>query len=101
MSLESWSELCNFKISDCGIQAVGSSGGDGPVDSYLTLKGRSIPFLNLELLGVVFDRRLYTDTIEAKTFRTFIGVYSLFGSQRLSADVKLTMHEAFIRSVMT
>jgi hypothetical protein len=77
MSLESWSELWNFKINDFEIQAVGSSGGDGPVDSHLTLKGQSIPFLKRELLGVIFDRRLYTDTIEAKAFRTFIRVCGL------------------------
>jgi hypothetical protein len=39
--------------------------------------------------------------IEAKAFRTFIRIYSLFKSERLSADIKLTIHKALIRSVMT
>jgi hypothetical protein len=39
--------------------------------------------------------------IEAKAFRTFIRIYSLFKSERLSANVKLTLHKALIRSVMT
>jgi len=69
MSLESWSEPWNFKINDCEIQVVGSTGGDGPVDSRLILKGRSIPFLKCEHLGVIFDRRDYTETIEVKAFK--------------------------------
>jgi hypothetical protein len=69
MSLESWSEPWNFKINDREIQAVGSTGGDGPVDSHLTLKGRSILFLKREHLGVVFDRRDYAETIGAKAFK--------------------------------
>jgi hypothetical protein len=39
--------------------------------------------------------------IEAKAFRTFIRIYSLFKSERLSANIKLTLHKALIRSVMT
>jgi hypothetical protein len=39
--------------------------------------------------------------IEAKAFRTFITLYSLFKSERLSANIKLTLHKALIRSVMT
>jgi hypothetical protein len=39
--------------------------------------------------------------IEAKAFRTFIRVYSLFKSERLSTNIKLTLHKALIRSVMT
>jgi len=69
MSFESWSEPCNFKINDCGIQAVGSTGGDGPVDSHLILKGRSISFLKREHLGVIFVRGDYKETIEAKAFK--------------------------------
>jgi hypothetical protein len=33
--------------------------------------------------------------------RTFIRIYSLFKSERLSANIKLTLHKALIRSVMT
>jgi hypothetical protein len=39
--------------------------------------------------------------IEAKAFRTLIRIYSLFKSERLSANIKLTLHMVLIRSVMT
>jgi hypothetical protein len=39
--------------------------------------------------------------IEAKAFRTFIRIYSLLKSERLSANIKLTLHKALIRSIMT
>jgi hypothetical protein len=39
--------------------------------------------------------------IEAKAFRTFITINSLLKSERLSANIKLTLHKALIRSVMT
>jgi hypothetical protein len=45
--------------------------------------------------------RLQIQMIEAKAFRTFIRIYSLFKSERLSANIKLTLHKALIRSVMT
>jgi hypothetical protein len=39
--------------------------------------------------------------IKAKAFRTFIRIYSLFKIERLSANIKLILHKALIRSVMT
>jgi hypothetical protein len=39
--------------------------------------------------------------IEAKAVRTFIRVYSLFKSERLSANIKFTLLKALIRSIMT
>jgi hypothetical protein len=39
--------------------------------------------------------------IEAKAFRTFIRIYSLFKSELLSANIKLTLEIALIISVMT
>jgi hypothetical protein len=39
--------------------------------------------------------------IEAKALRTFIRLYSLFKSGRVSANIKLTLDKALIRSVMT
>jgi hypothetical protein len=36
---------------------------------------------------------------EAKTFRIFIRIYSLFKSERLNANIKLTLYQALIRSV--
>jgi hypothetical protein len=45
--------------------------------------------------------RLHIEMIEANSFRTFIRMYSLFKSERLSANIKLTLHKALIRSIMT
>jgi hypothetical protein len=45
--------------------------------------------------------RLRVEMIQAKAFRTFIRLYSLFKSERMSANIKLTIHKALIRSVMT
>jgi hypothetical protein len=39
--------------------------------------------------------------IEAKAFRTSIRIYSLFKSDRLSANIKPTLHKTLIRPVMT
>jgi hypothetical protein len=39
--------------------------------------------------------------IEAKAFRTVIRIYSLFKSERLNTNIKVTLHKALIRSVMT
>jgi hypothetical protein len=39
--------------------------------------------------------------IEDKAFRTFIRIYSLFKNERLSTNIKLTIHKALIRSIMT
>jgi len=39
------------------------------------------------------------DIIEAKAFRTFLRVYSLSKSERLGDNIKLTFHEALIRSI--
>jgi hypothetical protein len=76
-----------------------------PVD-HLTLNGRNIPFVNhVKYLGVIFykrfTRRLHIETTEAKVFRIFIRIYSVLKSERLRANIKLTLHKALIRSVMT
>jgi hypothetical protein len=39
--------------------------------------------------------------IKAKVFRAFIRVYSLFRHEQLSANIKLTLHKALIRSIVT
>jgi hypothetical protein len=39
--------------------------------------------------------------IEAKAFRTFIRAYSLFKTERFSANIKLTLHNAINSSIMT
>jgi hypothetical protein len=45
--------------------------------------------------------RPHIKIIEVNAFRTFIRIYTLFKSERLSANVKLTLHKALIRSVVT
>jgi hypothetical protein len=70
------------------------------------LNGWNIPFVSLvKYLAVIFKKRitwrLHIEMIEAKAFRTFIRIYSLFRSKRLSADIILTLHKALIRLVMT
>jgi hypothetical protein len=77
-----------------------------PPESLLTLNGWNIPFVNnVKYLDVIFDKKItqrpHIEMIEAKAFRTFIRVYSLFKSERLSSNIKLTLHKALIRSVMT
>jgi hypothetical protein len=44
--------------------------------------------------------RLHIEMTEDMTFRTYIRVYSLFTCDRLSANIKLTLHKAIITSVM-
>jgi hypothetical protein len=70
------------------------------------LNGRNIPLVNhVKYFGVILDNRitwsLHIEIIEAKAFRTFIRINSLFKDERLSANIKLTLHKALIRSVMT
>jgi hypothetical protein len=105
-SMETWCERWNIKINEDKTQGIYFSHSRRPPVSHLTLNGRNIPFVNsVKYLGVIFDRkvtwRLHTQMIEAQAFRTFIRVYSLFKSERLSANIKLTLHKALIRSVMT
>jgi hypothetical protein len=53
------------------------------------------------MLGVILDKKiawgLHIEPIEAEVFRTFNRKYSLF----TSTNIKLTLHETLIRSVMT
>jgi hypothetical protein len=60
---------------------------------------------SVKYLSVIFDKNItwrpHTEMMEAKAFRTFIRVYSLVKNARLSTDIKLTLHKALIRSVMT
>jgi hypothetical protein len=39
--------------------------------------------------------------IKAKAFRTFMRIYYLFKSERLSISIKLILHKALIKSIMT
>jgi hypothetical protein len=75
-------------------------------ESLLTVNGQNIPFVNdVKYLGVIFDEKiawgLHIKTSETKAFRAFVGTYSLFKSEHLSANIKLTLYKALIRSIKT
>jgi hypothetical protein len=75
-------------------------------EAHLILRGRNIPFINHgKYLGVIFDKRitwrLRIGIIKAKVFRPFFRIYFLFKSERLSANIKLTVHKAPSLSVLT
>jgi hypothetical protein len=56
-------------------------------------------------LGIIFDkrvtRRLHLEMIKAKISRSFIRIFSLFKSERLITNIKMTLHKALIRNIMT
>jgi hypothetical protein len=95
----------DIKIIEGKTQAIYFSHRLRPPEAHLTLNGRNTSFVNhVKYLGVIFDKRitwrLHVEMIEVKAFRTFIRLCSLFKSERLSANIKLTLHTALIRSVM-
>jgi hypothetical protein len=96
-SCERWS----IKINEGKTQAIYFSHRLRSPESHLTLNGQNIPF-RVKDLGVIFDKRitwrLHIEIIEAKTLRTFIRIHPLFKSERLSANIELTLHKALIRS---
>jgi hypothetical protein len=105
-SMAAWCKHWNIKINEDKTRAIYFTRRNRPPDSLLTLNGKNIPFVNnVKYLGVLLDKRmtwrLHIQMTEAKAFRTFIRIYSLLKSERLSANIKLTLHKALIRSVMT
>jgi hypothetical protein len=98
-SMSVWCEGWNIKINEDKTQAIYFSHRRRPPDSLLTLNGRNIPFVNIvKSLGVIFDKimtcALSIETIEAKAFRTVIRLYSLFKSEQLTANIKLTLPQS-------
>jgi hypothetical protein len=88
-SMETWCECWNIKINEDKTRGIYFSRSRRPPESHLILNGRDIPFVNSETyLGVIFDKkvtgRLHIEMIEAKAFRTFIRIYSLFKSEWLN-----------------
>jgi hypothetical protein len=72
-----------------------------PPEAHLTLNGQNISFVNhAKYLCVMFDKkitwRLHTEMTEAKAFRTFITINSIFKRDSLRANIKLTFHKALI-----
>jgi hypothetical protein len=61
--------------------------------------------LHVKYLGIIFDKRstwrVHTEMTEAKDFRTFIRIYSLFKSKHISDNIKLTLYKELIGSVTT
>jgi hypothetical protein len=105
ISVEAWCERWNIKINEDKTQGIYFSHSLRVPVSRITLNGKDIPFVNsIMYLGVTFDKkitwRLHIQIIEAKAFRTFSRVYSLFKSERLSANTKLTLHKALIRRLI-
>jgi hypothetical protein len=102
-SMATWCKRSNMKINEDKTQAIYFTHRNRPPDCLLKLNGRNIPFVNS--VKYLSDKRmtwrLHIEKIEAKAFRTFIPIYSLFKSERLNANIKLTLHKALIRSVMT
>jgi hypothetical protein len=105
-SMETWFEGCNIKINEDKTQGIYFPRSYRPPESHLTLNGRNIPFVNsVKYLDAIFDSKvtwsLHIEMIERKAFRTLTRIYSLFKSERLSTNIKLTIHKALIRSIMT
>jgi hypothetical protein len=105
-SMFEWSKSYNIKINGHKTQGLYFPFPIRPPESLLTTNGRNIPFVNnLKYIRVIFDKnilwRLHIKAIEAKAFRAFIKTHSLFKSERLSANFKLTLHKALNRSIMT
>jgi hypothetical protein len=87
-------------------QAIYFSHRSRPSETHLILNGQTIPFMNhVKYLGMNFVKRitwkLHIEMTEAKAFRIFIRIYSLFKNERLRANIKLTLHKAPIRSIIT
>jgi hypothetical protein len=103
--IESWCKHWNIKINVDKTQAICFFHRRRQVGVYPTLKGWHISFANnVKYIGVIIDKstwKLYTETIAAKVLRTFISVYPLLKSERLSVNKKLTLYKALIRSIMT
>jgi len=105
-AMMAWCQRRNIKINEDKTQAIYFSRRRGPVEAHLTLKGGKIPFVkDVKYLGVILDRKITwrcdAETIVTEALRTFIKIYSLLKSERLSAKKKLALYKALIRSKMT
>jgi hypothetical protein len=75
-------------------------------EDELQLNGQDIPFVsNTKYLSVIFNRRMtwraHIEKTSAKALGTYIRTYSVFKSKHLSANIKLIVYRALIRSIMT
>jgi hypothetical protein len=98
---EKWFECCNIKNNVDTTQVIYVSHKFQALETHLTLNGRNISFVNpAKYIGVVFDKRitwrLHIEMTQAKAFRTFIRIQSLFQSERLIANTKINLHKTLI-----
>jgi hypothetical protein len=105
-SMVEWSKLWNIRINEDKTQAIYFFLKIRPPEMFLTINGQNIQFVNnVKYLDVIFDEiitwGLHIKTIETKAFRTFIKAYSLFKSEYLSRNIKLTLYKALIPSIMS
>jgi hypothetical protein len=105
-AMELWRERWNIKINEDKTRSIYFCHIRGPVGIHLTLKGRNNRFVKeMKYLGVIFYSRItwrqHTDSIVTQALQTFIRIYPLLKSERLSAKSKLTLYEALMRSKMT
>jgi hypothetical protein len=101
-----WCERWNIKRNEDNTQEIYFSHRLRPPEIHFTLNGWNIPFVkHVKYLSVPLDKRitwrLHLEMIEAKAFRTFIRIYFLLKSERLNANIKLIIHKALIKSVLT
>jgi hypothetical protein len=101
-----WRQSRNIKINEGKSQAIYFSRRRRIPKDNLQLNGRNIPFVNsAKYLGVIFDRNLslwlHIEKTSTKALGTYIRTYSIFKSKHLSANIKVILHRALIRSIMT
>jgi hypothetical protein len=72
---------------------------------YIARKNYACYLVHVKYVSVIlYERitwRVHVKITEAKGHRTFIRGYSQFKNENLSADIKVTVHKALIRTVMT
>jgi hypothetical protein len=103
--MAAWCERWNIDTNEDKTRAIYFSHRIRLSELLHTLNERNIPFVNsVKYLDVIFVKkiswRLHIETVEAKALRTFIRIYPLFRSGRLSTNIKLTLHKALIRSTI-
>jgi hypothetical protein len=96
----------NIKINKRKFQAIYFYKRRRMLGDDLQLNGRNIPFVNgVKYLGVISDRmmtwRLHIENTAAKVLGTYIRTHSIFKCKHLSANIKLIVYRALIKSIMT
>jgi hypothetical protein len=101
-SMTAWCKQWYIKINEEKIRVIYFSHRIRSPKSLLRLNGHNISFVNsIKYLGVIFDKnitwKLHIEMVTTKAYRTYMRLYSLFKSARLSTNSKLTSHKALIR----